>query len=80
MQQRYDPMLGFGRFESAARFCSAFDERRHSFRARQRRGHSVPLAEQRWIFVTRWRSLMAKMQRHNASGEGERLPRFVPVP
>ena len=61
VQQRSDPMLGFGRFESAARFCSAFDERRHDFRARQRRGHSVPLAEQRRLFVTRWRSLMAEM-------------------
>ncbi len=56
------PMLGFGSFASAARFCTAFDERRHGFRARQRRGHSVPLAEQRRLFVTRWRSLMAEMQ------------------
>ena len=62
VKQRSDPMLGFGRFESAARFCSAFDELRHYFRARQRRGQSVPLAEQRRIFVTRWRSLMAEMQ------------------
>ena len=62
VQQRYYPMLGFGRFESAARFCSAFDELRHYFRARQRRGQSVPLAEQRRIFVTRWRSLIAEMQ------------------
>ena len=62
VQQRYYPMLGFGSFESAARFCSAFDELWHYFRARQRRGQSVPLAEQRRIFVTRWRSLMAEMQ------------------
>ena len=62
VKQRSDPMLGFGRFASAARFCSAFDELRHYFRARQRRGQSVPLAEQRRIFVTRWRSLMAEMQ------------------
>ena len=62
VQQRDDPMLGFGRFESAARFCSAFDARRHDVRARQRRGHSVPLAEQRRLFVTRWRSLMAERQ------------------
>ena len=62
VKQRSDPMLGCGRFASAARFCSAFDELRHDFRARQRRGQSVPLAEQRRIFVTRWRSLMAEMQ------------------
>ena len=62
VKQRSDLMLGFGRFESAARFCSAFDALRHDFRARQRRGQSVPLAEQRRIFVTRWRSLMAEMQ------------------
>ena len=62
VKQRSDPMLGFGRFASAARFCSAFDAFRHYFRARQRRGQSVPLAEQRRIFVTRWRSLMAEMQ------------------
>ena len=29
VKQRSDPMLGFGRFASAARFCSAFDELRH---------------------------------------------------
>ena len=62
VKQRSDPMRGFGRFASAARFCSAFDELRHYFRARQRRGQSVPLAEQRRLFVTRWRSLMAEMQ------------------
>ena len=32
IQQRYYPMRGFGKVESAARFCRAFDERRHSFR------------------------------------------------
>ena len=37
--QRSDPMLGFGSFESAARFGSAFDELRQYLRARQRRGH-----------------------------------------
>ena len=57
-----DPMRGFGSFESAARFCSAFDERRHYVRVRQRRGEQVPLAEQRRLFVPRWRSLMAEMQ------------------
>ena len=62
VQQRSDPMLGFGRFASAARFCSVLDERRHSFRVRQRRGAQIPLAEQRRLFVPRWRSLMAERQ------------------
>ena len=61
VNQRDDPMLGFGSFESAARFCSAFDELRQYLRTRQRRGQSVPLAEQRRLFVTRWRSLIAEM-------------------
>ncbi len=62
VKQRYYPMLGFGRFESAARFCSAYDELRHYFRMRQRRGARVPLAEQRRLFLTRWRSLIEEMQ------------------
>ena len=62
VQQRSDPMRGFGSFESAARFCTAFDERRHYVRVRQRRGEQVPLAEQRRLFVTRWRLLIAEMQ------------------
>ena len=61
VQQRSDPMRGFGSFASAARFCTAFDARRHYLRARQRRGQSIPLAEQRRLFVPRWRSLMAEM-------------------
>ena len=61
IKQRYYPMLGFGSFASAARFCSAFDARRHDVRARQRRGQSIPLAEQRQLFFTRWRSLIEEM-------------------
>lgn len=61
IKQRYYPMLGFGRFESAARFCSAFDELRQYFRVRLRGAKWVPLAEQRRLFITRWRSLIAEM-------------------
>ena len=61
IKQRYYPMLGFGSFASAARFCSAFDELRQYFRARQRRDEYVPLAEQRQLFLTRWRSLIEEM-------------------
>lgn len=31
IKQRYYPMLGFGQFESASRFCNAFDERSSTF-------------------------------------------------
>ncbi len=62
VKQRYYPMLGFGSFASAARFCTAFDELRQYFRVRQRGAEWVPLAEQRRLFVQRWRSLIAEMQ------------------
>ncbi len=61
VKQRYYPMLGFGNFESAARFCSAFDELRQYLRVRRRGEGHVPLAEQRRLFTTRWQSLIAEL-------------------
>jgi putative transposase len=61
IKQRYYPMLGFGSFASAARFCSAFDGLRDYFRTRQRCGESVPLAAQRKQFGERWRVLVAEL-------------------
>ena len=61
VKQRYYPMRGFGSFVSASLFCSAFDELRQYFRWRRRRGDSMPLAEQRRLFTTRWRALLAEM-------------------
>ena len=61
VKQRYYPMLGFGSFASAARFCSAFEELRQYLRARGRRGEVVPPAEQRRRFVGRWHALIAEM-------------------
>ena len=61
IKQRDDPMLGFGRFASAARCCSAFDALRPYFRVGQRGAEWVPLAEQRRLVVQRWRSLIAEM-------------------
>ena len=55
-------MLGFGSFEAAARFCSAFEELRQYFRVRLRQGAHIPLGEQRRLFLTRWRSLIEEMQ------------------
>lgn len=53
IKQRYYPMRGFGSVTSAARFCSAHDELRDHFRARQRPGQTVPLAAQRRIYLER---------------------------
>ena len=61
VKQRYYPMLGFGSFESASRFCLAFDALRQYFRVRGRGQPCVSLAEQRRLFLTRWRSLIAEM-------------------
>lgn len=54
IKQRYYPMRGFGNFDSASRFCSAFDEQRDYFRARTTRKEKVPLAEQRRTFGQRF--------------------------
>ncbi len=61
VKQRYYPMLGFGTFESASRFCAAFDELRQYFRVRRRGEGLVSLAKQRRLFLTRWRSLIAEL-------------------
>ena len=83
VKQRYYPMRGFGSFESASRFCSAFDELRQYFRWRRGRGDSMPLAEQRRLFASRWRSLLSEMaaareaQRPQPSHDGF-IPRVRP--
>ena len=61
LKQRYYPMLGFGNFESASRFCSAFDELRDYFRVTRRGQPTVSLADQRQTFIDRWRSLAAEV-------------------
>ena len=60
VKQRCYPMLGFGSFESASRFCSAFDELRQYFRVRRRGDAHISLAEQRRLFLMRWRSLISE--------------------
>ncbi len=60
VKQRSYPMLGFGRFESAARFCAALAELRQYFRVRRRGGRHVPLSDQRRLFPARWRGLIAE--------------------
>ncbi len=54
-------MLGFGSFESASRFCSALDELRQYLGLRRRGEGHVSLAEQRRLFLTRWRSLISEL-------------------
>jgi transposase-like protein len=57
IKQRYYPMHGFGNFESAARFCQAFDEVRQYFRYRHTPQETMPLAQQRQLFRERFVSL-----------------------
>jgi putative transposase len=54
VKQRYYPMRGFGSFESASRFCSAYDEQRQYFRHQTKPNEKVPLSEQRRLFVERF--------------------------
>jgi putative transposase len=47
IEQRYGPMRGFGSFESAQRFCRAFDEMRSFYRIPGARGTRVSLDARR---------------------------------
>ena len=42
VKQRHYPMLGFGNFDAASRFCRAFDEQRQYFRLRPGMGQPLP--------------------------------------
>ncbi len=53
IKQRYYPMRGFGKFDSASRLCRAYDEQRDYFRYRTRPKQTVPLSEQRRLFRQR---------------------------
>ena len=55
LKQRYYPMLGFGNFESASRFCTAFDEVHNYFRFD---GTTGSLSARREVFILRWRELI----------------------
>jgi len=57
IKQRYYPMTGFGTYDSASRFCSAFDEQRNYFRYRTRPKQTIPLPEQRRMFRQRFGAL-----------------------
>ena len=53
IKQRYYPMLGFGSFESASRFCSAFDELRNYLRGTGSTHDRITAAEKRTVFSAR---------------------------
>ncbi len=53
IKQRYYPMRGFGNFQSASRFCRAYDEQRDYFRYRTKAKEKIPLSEQRRLFRQR---------------------------
>jgi putative transposase len=59
IKQRYYPMQGFGKVESAARFCQVCEEVRQWFRPRQRMKQAVALAAKRRLFVERFAVLQA---------------------
>jgi len=62
VKQPYYPTLGFGAFESAKRFCQAFDEMRNFFRPRTKMTELVSLLEQREQFLKRVDELEALFQ------------------
>jgi putative transposase len=61
MKQRYYPMRGCGRFASAARCCTAFEEQRRYFRVVEQSDERVSLAQRRCRFQGRWATVMAEL-------------------
>ena len=54
-------MLGFGTFESASRFCTAFDELRNYLRVTESNHDGITAAEKRAVFTARWSTLMGEL-------------------
>jgi transposase-like protein len=61
IKQRYYPMLGFKQFESACRFCTAFDELRNYLRVQSSGSEHVPVDVRRKIFTNKWSTLMTEL-------------------
>jgi len=55
-------MRGFGSFDAAAQFCTAYDALRDHFRPRTRFNEAVCLAEQRHLFQERCGEVCALLQ------------------
>jgi len=54
-------MLGFAKFESASRFCNAFDEPRNYLKIRSAGNEHVPAEVRRKIFIERWSILISEL-------------------
>lgn len=61
IKQRYDPMMGFKNFESASRFCTAFDELRNYLRNNPTTSTPLTSSGRRQIFKQRWSTLLAEL-------------------
>ena len=61
IKQRYYPMLGFKQFESASRFCNAFDELRNYLRVQSAGKEHVQAGTRRKIFTSKWSTLMTDL-------------------
>ena len=61
IRQRYYPMLGFAKFESASRFCTAFDELRNYLRVQSAVGVHIWANARRKIFTDKWSTLMTEL-------------------
>ena len=61
IKQRYYPMLGFAKFESASRFCTAFDELRNYLRVPALDGKQASASQRKEIFTDRWSTLMTEL-------------------
>lgn len=61
IKQRYYPMLGFAKFESASRFCNAFDELKNYLRASVKHDEKVTASSRRKIFKDKWSTLMTEL-------------------
>ncbi|MDA1297881.1 MAG: IS6 family transposase [Chloroflexi bacterium] len=61
IKQRYYPMLGFKQFDSASRFCTAFDELRNYLKVRTTGREQVSASDRRRIFSDKWTTLMAEL-------------------
>ena len=61
IKQRYYPMLGFKQFESASRFCNAFDELRNYLRVPTTSNQWISASNRIQIFSEKWSTLMTEL-------------------
>ena len=61
IKQRYYPMLGFKNFESASRFCTAFDEFRNYLSTKPASVDELTASRRRDAFNERWSTLMGEL-------------------